>query len=149
MDSELTERRRIHDLVLRYCRGIDRRDLEAVRDCYHPEGTDEHTGFRGTRDEFVDWVGGVIGRFDGTMHMVGNHLSCLEGERASAETYGLAFHWGTPASDPQLNFVSAFRYLDRLERREGEWRILERVAVREWARTLAAEGWLAKESVGH
>ena len=41
---------------MRYSRGIDRLDAEAVRSCYHPDGTDEHTGFAGPRDEFVDWV---------------------------------------------------------------------------------------------
>ena len=141
---ELLDRRAIEDLVLRYCRGIDRLDAEAVRDCYHPDGTDRHTGFHGRRDEFVAWVMEAVRRFDGTMHLVGNHLSELDGEAAVAETYGLAFHWGTPADEAQLNFVSAFRYVDRLERREGVWRIRARTAVREWTRALD-EGWIPPE----
>lgn len=143
--DELLQRRRIEDLILRYCRGIDRLDAEAVRDCYHPDGSDRHTGFFGRRDEFVAWVMAAVRRFDGTMHLVGNHLSEVEGDRATAETYGLAFHWGTPAEDPRLNFVSAFRYADRLERRDGEWRILARTAVREWTRALDGAGWIPPE----
>jgi hypothetical protein len=143
--GERADRRAIEDLVLRYCRGIDRLDAEAVRDCYHPDGTDRHTGFSGPRDEFVAWAMEAVRRFDGTMHFVGNHLSEVDGERAVAETYGLAFHWGTPADDERLNFVSAFRYVDRLEKRAGEWRIRERTAVREWTRSLDGAGWMPPE----
>ena len=60
--QELLDQRAIRDVVLRYCRGIDRLDLELVRDCYHPDATDDHGGFVGDRDEYVEWVGGVLGR---------------------------------------------------------------------------------------
>ena len=33
-----------------------------------------------------------------------------------------------------LNLMTGFRYLDRFERREGEWRIAARTAVTEWSR---------------
>jgi hypothetical protein len=143
--AELVARREIEDLVMRYSRGIDRLDAEAVRSCYHPDGTDRHTGFSGPRDEFVAWVMAAVRRFDGTLHLVCNHFSEVEGERAVAESYGLAYHWGTPAEDVRLNFVSAFRYVDRLERRDGVWRIKAREAVREWTRALDAAGWIPPE----
>ena len=53
----LLDKQAVYEVVLRYCRGVDRLDLEAVRDCYHPDGVDHHTGFSGTRDEYVLWVG--------------------------------------------------------------------------------------------
>ena len=71
---DLVDRQAIADVVLRYCRGIDRLDLELVRDCYHADATDEHGTFTGTRDEYVDWVAGVLTRFTGTMHVVANQL---------------------------------------------------------------------------
>ena len=43
--------------MLRYCQGIDRLDMELVRSAYHPDGVDHHTGFDGTVDEYVAWVG--------------------------------------------------------------------------------------------
>jgi len=144
--QRLADRQAIHDLVLRYCRGIDRMDLEAVRACYEPGGLDHHTGFSGDRDAFVAWVGEAIARFDGTMHVVANHLAEPEGDEARAETYGVAYHWGTPSEDPRLNFASAFRYVDRLRRHDDGWLIQERFAVREWTRAL--DGWIAKEGEG-
>ncbi|MDF1604721.1 nuclear transport factor 2 family protein [Nocardioides sp. YIM 152315] len=129
---ELLDKQAIREVVLRYCRGIDRLDLDLVRSAYHPDGIDHHTGFDGTVDEFVAWVGPALRRFDGTMHLVGNHLAEVVGDRAVAETYGTAVHWGPPADDPRRNFTSGFRYVDHLERRAGTWGIVERFAVREW-----------------
>ncbi|MGA8371952.1 MAG: nuclear transport factor 2 family protein, partial [Acidimicrobiales bacterium] len=87
-------------------------------------------------------------RFAGTMHLIGNHLCELAGDTAYAETYGTAHHWGEPLEDPARNFTSAFRYVDRFERRAGDWRIAERFAVREWTRAVPAEVVRAKEGEG-
>lgn len=135
----LLDHQAIHDVVLRYCRGIDRLDLELVRGCYHPDATDDHGRFRGTRDEYVEWVGGVLMRYTGTMHVVANHLVELDGDVARSETYGVAYHHGDPPDDHRRNFTTGFRYVDRFERRDGEWRIATRVAVREWTHTVTAE----------
>jgi hypothetical protein len=134
----LLDRQAIADVVLRYCRGIDRLDLELVRGCYHPDATDEHGTFTGTRDEYVDWVVGILGRFTGTMHVVANQLIEVDGDRAQSETYGVAYHWGEPLDDERRNFTTGFRYVDRFERRDGEWRIARRVAVREWTHVVPA-----------
>lgn len=135
----LLDRQAIHDVVLRYCRGIDRVDLELVRGCYHPDATDDHGSFLGTRDEYVEWVGGVLMRYTGTMHVVANHLVELDGDVARSETYGVAYHHGDPPDDHRRNFTTGFRYVDRFERRDREWRIATRVAVREWTHTVTAE----------
>ena len=135
----LLDRAAIRDVVLRYCRGIDRLDLELVRACYHPDATDDHGGFVGTRDEYVAWVAEVLKRFDGTMHVVANQLVDFDGDAARSETYGVAYHWGEPVDDRRRNFTTGFRYVDRFERRGGEWRIATRVAVREWTHIVNPE----------
>jgi hypothetical protein len=119
-------------VVLRYCRGVDRLDMELVRGCYHADGIDHHTGFSGLIGDYVVWVKGGLSRFDGTTHVVGNHLSEVSGDTAVAETYGMAVHFGTPADDPRRNFTTGFRYVDHMTRRDGRWAIQERWAVREW-----------------
>ena len=146
--QELLDKQAIYEVVLRYCRGIDRLDLELVRSCYHPDAVDHHTGFTGTRDDYVDWVAGGLARMDGTMHVVANHLVELEGDVAYSETYGNAHHWGSPPEDPTVNFVSGFRYVDRFERRDGRWAVAERHAVREWTRAIPAAVVRAKEGAG-
>lgn len=146
--QELLDKQAVYEVVLRYCRGIDRLDMELVRSCYHPDGVDHHTGFTGGRDEYVAWVEGALGRLGGTMHVVANHLVELDGDTAYSETYGTAHHWGEPTEDPGVNFVSGFRYVDRFERRDGQWRIAERHAVREWTRSIPAAVVRQKEGSG-
>lgn len=130
--SRLADRQKIHDLILGYCRGVDRLDLDLVRSVYHPGAVDHHTGFDGPVDEYLPWLRPTLEKYDGTMHVVANHLVEFAGSRAVSEAYGFAVHWGTPADDPRVNFTSGFRYVDFLECREGKWGIVERHAVREW-----------------
>ncbi len=133
--GELADRREIHDLVLRYCRAVDRLAYADIRAVYAADGVDHHTGFSGSADEYVAWLRTVLPRLDGTMHLVANHLCELAGDEAVAESYGTAVHWGTPAEDPARNFTSGFRYVDHLVRTEAGWRIRERLAVRDWTRS--------------
>jgi hypothetical protein len=123
----------ISDVLARYCRGIDRLDLEGVRDCYWPDATDSHGGFHGTRDEFVAWVATLLARFESTMHFLGNVLIEVEGNAAVAETYALAFH-RSAESKLSLNLIVGVRYVDRFEKRRGAWKIAKRVCVTEWSR---------------
>ena len=142
-----TDRREIHQCVLRYCRGIDRLDMDLVRSAYHPGAIDHHTGFSGPIDEFIEWVLVGLRNFDGTMHLIGNHFVEGDGTVAVSESYGTAIHWGSPADDPRRNFTSGFRYIDHLEKRDGRWGVVERWAVREWTRSDAGR-YMPKEGDG-
>lgn len=148
MASILEDKQEIAEVVLRYCRGVDRLDFDLIRSCYHDDGVDHHTGFDGDADSYVAWLKGGLPRLGGTMHMVGNQLIEVDGDLARSETYGTAHHWGEPYDDVTRNFTSGFRYVDRMERRDGQWRIAERWAVREWTRAIPAEVVRAKEGEG-
>src|SRR5690625_4957217 len=131
--AELADRLAIRDLIARYCRAIDRRELDTLREIYIPGGVDHHTGFTGPVEEYIEWLRGLLPRLDGTLHVLGNHLAEIRGDEAIAETYATAYHWGTPVDDPAKNFTTIVRYVDDLVRFEGRWRIRERWAVREQA----------------
>ena len=138
--AALVARREIEDVVLRYCRGIDRMDRDLVRSCYHEDATDSHGSFTGGVEEFLAFAWKLLARYDRTMHFVGNLLVELAGDAAVAETYGVALHQSADPR-PQLNLVSGFRFVDRFERRGGgPWRIARRVAVSEWSRVDEAAG---------
>lgn len=144
---DLNDREEIHRAVLRYCRGIDRLDMDLVRSAYHPDGIDNHTGFSGPIGDFIDWVTQGLSNFDGTMHLIGNHFAEGNATSAVSETYGTAVHWGTPVSDARRNFTSGFRYVDHFEKRGGQWAIVQRWAVREWTRS-EADRFMPKEGEG-
>lgn len=144
----LLARQEIHDVVLRYCRGVDRLDLDAVRACYHPDATDEHGSFTGDVDAFLAWIGRLLPRYTMTMHVVANHLVEFAGpDLARAETYGIAYH-RSEGGDPRGNLTTGFRYIDDFARRDGAWRIAKRVATTEWVRIDDAAGqWPVPEGM--
>lgn len=129
---DLIDKQAIHEVVLTYCRGIDRLDEALVRSCYHPDATDTHGSFHGSVDQFLEWAFRLIGRYEATMHLLGNHLCTISGDAAVAETYGVSHHHSADA-DPRRNLTVGFRYLDRFERRDGgPWLIARRIATSEW-----------------
>lgn len=133
--EELADRQEIRDLLAAYCHGVDRLDLDLVRSVYARDGVDHHTGFDGPADEYVAWLARNLPLLEGTQHLLATHRCELYGDVALSETSGTAVHWGTPADEPALNFTTGFRYVDRLVREDGRWRIAERWAVREWTRS--------------
>lgn len=128
--QRLVDEADIRRVLGRYARAIDRLDWELLRSCYHPDAVDEHGSFRGTVDEFVPWVQERLAEYDWTKHFLGNQLIELDGDTAWSETYCLAFH-RVPAADGRgpLDRLINVRYVDRLERRDGEWRIAHRLTV--------------------
>ena len=127
----------IRRTLYRYCRGIDRRDYDLVRACYHPDATDDHGDFLGGVDGFIDHVKANLVRFERTMHFLGNILIevDLPADHARSEAYAIANH-RLRANDkkPLRDFLVGLRYVDDFERRDDAWRIANRVCVFEWSR---------------
>lgn len=140
--ARLLDRQEIERVIHRYCRGIDRRDLALVRACYHDDATDQHGSFFGTADEYVVWVDKLLARYRFTTHAL--HQITVEfggdPDLAGVETYGVSVHRGDPAK-PHQNLATAFRYLDRFERRGGSWKIASRIAIGEWSLRLPEQAW--------
>lgn len=133
--DDLLAKQEIYEVICRYARGIDRLDMGMVRDCYHPDAIDHHTGFTGGIDDFIAWAEGALRQMDGTMHTLCNHLVELNGDTAVAETYAHTTHWTQNPTKLSHNAVTGTRYIDRFEKRDGHWRIAERWATRSWIRT--------------
>jgi 3-phenylpropionate/cinnamic acid dioxygenase small subunit len=133
MDSslrELIDRQAIRDCMRRYCRGVDRRDDELIRSVYHPDAIDDHGAFLGDREAFIEW--GHMRAATGpvaTQHHITNHSCEIDGDTAHAETY---YIYNARNRDATV-LAAGGRYLDRLERRDGQWRIAHRYCVVEWA----------------
>ena len=128
--SQLVDRQQIHDCVLRYCRGVDRFDRDLVLSAYHPDARDFHGPFEGDPVEFVAWAFAYHSEHQfRTQHSVLNHYVELDGDVAHTETYWICTSVNK-AGDPLT--MAGGRYVDRFERRHGQWRIATRVCVHEW-----------------
>lgn len=130
----------IKDVQHRYCRGIDRRDFDLLRSCYHPDATDNHGEFVGSVEEFIAYVEKGTLDFLSTNHFLCNQQVELNGDTAWAEAYALAFH-RIPAGEDgkEKEWICNSRFVDRFERRDGEWRIADRRVVVDSDRVLTVE----------
>jgi hypothetical protein len=140
----LIDQTAIKDLHLRYCRGVDRMDWDLVRSCYHPDATDDHGGYKGGIDGFMDWVTPALARFESTQHFTGNQLVEVDGDMAWAEHYAIVTHRRRAAGAvAAADLVVGVRYVDRVERRDGAWRIAKRVVIVDFDRVdPVTETWL-------
>ena len=131
--SELADREAIRECLYRYSRGVDRLDAEMIRSAYWPDAVDEHLEFTGSAEEFIAWSFPIMGTMDQTMHMIGNMLMRIEGDRADVESYFYGYHRvATP--DGKADVIGAGRYIDNFEQRHGEWRIARRLVQTDWFR---------------
>jgi SnoaL-like domain len=140
----LLAERAIARVLCTYSRAADRFDLDLMRSCYWPDATDDHGSFIGDVDAFIAFVGPALQRFERTNHFLGNMLIDVDlvDDEARAETYAVAYHRFHDTVGQATDMVAGLRYVDRFERRDGEWRIAERVCAFEWRRTdpVAVEG---------
>lgn len=122
---EIIDQHEIWQVLQRYGRGLDRLDRELVRSCYFDDAIDDHGKFIGNADSFIEWANQVSLSFASTQHAVTNHSCEIDGDDAYAETYYL--FTGISAEGPHL--MSTGRYIDHFQRRNGEWRIANRITI--------------------
>lgn len=142
--QELADRAAIGHTLSTYFRGIDRYDLELVRSCFFEDAEISlGPGAEGPRDEILELLGSAhLSRFKRTVHFAGNTIIELDGDTAHTEVYAIAYHSTTPAHEWGEGFVTVWlRYVDRFERRAGEWGIARRKLVLEWLKKDDASLW--------
>lgn len=131
------ERDAIRDVVVRYARGADRLDEELTRGAYWPDGYDNHGLFRGNAQEFVTWARQLGSGLPGLQHLLGQSFIEIDGGRAMCETYFLCCEARSPRETPTDELaVLGGRYVDRLEKRDGIWKIEHRDVVIDWSANL-------------
>jgi hypothetical protein len=138
-DAALTEslrillaKQEILEVIMRYCRGIDRKDRELILSVFHPDAIDDHgTGTLRSPEDLAQLV--VEGEQEYLMHFMGNVMIEVDRDAAFAESYFISFCPDQRAGKTYTR-TRAGRYLDRFEARSGEWRIAYRRVVDEWGR---------------
>jgi hypothetical protein len=130
---QTADRQEIAQVILRVARAIDRQDKALLDDCFHPDATDDHGMFKGTAAEFSAWVMDLLKIYERTQHIIANQLIELDGDRAACESYFHAHHV-MKTEQGVINVIAAGRYIDRLERRDGVWKIIHRGVVYDWNR---------------
>jgi hypothetical protein len=130
--QQLLDKQEIHEVLLRWCRGLDRGDEALMASAYHPEAIDEHGDNTYTASSAgPGYVRKHLRSFKRHMHLTLNTLIEVEGDTATAESYMIASLVPNQPGPEQL-LLAGGRYLDRLERRAGQWRLVHRHMIMEW-----------------
>ena len=132
MDAELERRIReqldrdeIWRVMQRYGRGLDRLDTEMARSCYWDDAIEDHGSYVGRPDDFIEWANSTTRAFESTQHGILNHSCDLQGDDAYCETYYIF----TSRAERAPHLMSTGRYIDHFQKRDGEWRIANRVCI--------------------
>jgi hypothetical protein len=118
----LADRRAIEDLVHAHARGHDRFDLALLRGAYHPDGVDEHgSAAINSGPDYAEWANAIhAGGSELCLHNITTHNCEIHDDVAHVESYVLV---GLLNPDGKTARFINGRYVDRMEKRGGVWRI--------------------------
>lgn len=129
----LRDRREIEDVLIRYANGLDRRDLDMVRACFHDDVLAEYSGVRleAGVDAVIEHMR-VLWNVRSSLHLLGNVEVALEGDEARSVCRAVAYLVRAEHEDRGTVAIRGLVYEDRLVRTPNGWRIIERRHVPEW-----------------
>ncbi len=122
--QEVMGRQAILACIQRECRARDRQDVDQINGCWWEDGIDEHGSvITAAKDYAVRANLGHGANFHMTSHNITNQVCEIDGDTAYCESYVVG---GLFWLDGKTTTIAFGRYLDQLERRSGEWRMLTR-----------------------
>lgn len=127
--DDLVLRAEVQDILVRFCRGIDRLDVDLVKSCFHDDAVDDHGMFKGSGHAFAEYAMKSGASMTATSHQITNATVRRDGDVVHSEAYvHVVLRMGRPDGELRDHTILA-RYIDRFERRDGELRIAERAVV--------------------
>lgn len=131
--QHLLDRQDIYDCLVRFSRGMDRFDRALFLSAFHDDAIISAGEYVAGAAAIYDWACDLHEQGQSaTQHCLSNHTCEIEGDTAHCETY----YQFVGRNRDDTNWVAGGRYIDRLERRNGEWKIAFRSNAIEWSGTL-------------
>lgn len=125
--SFVLDKQAIAEALARYCRGVDRIDLDLMRSVFHADSVADYGAmFCGTGYEFADFIAQVHPAMEAHSHHLSGISITVSGDQAGSECYVIARLRSRSGDGVATDTVSHGRYVDRWERRDGVWRIAHR-----------------------
>jgi len=126
---QMLDKQDIIDCLTRYTRGMDRLDRELLLSAYHPDALDHHGDLVRSPIEFWDYYSDWHRQYNRAHHhSISNFTIELAGDSAHVETYWLF----QAVNVDESTTLHGGRYIDRFEKREGQWKIAVRACIMEW-----------------
>lgn len=128
--EQMLDRQDILACLTRFSRAMDRFDRDLFLSAFHADAVIAAGIYVGGPEALCDWSFDLHRQGQtATHHNLLNHSCDIDGDVAHAETYYLFI--GRNRDD--TNWIAGGRYIDRLERRGGEWKIALRTNAIEWS----------------
>lgn len=126
----LLDRQDIYDCQVRFSRGMDRFDRDVFLSAFHHDAIISAGIFVGDPVALYDWASQMHEQGQvATQHNLFNHSCDIDSDTAHCETY----YQFVGRNRDETNWVAGGRYIDRMERRDGEWKIAYRTNAIEWS----------------
>jgi hypothetical protein len=143
MDARLREMLDHHDIrqtLAEYCHACDRADEAMMASLYTTDSFDDHGLVRAPGADYAKAMTKlIVDRTEAVWHVLGQSLIKVDGDKAGAETFFLGFMRLNPQDGVSRINQLAGRFVDKLERVEGKWKIKHRTCVRDTSITLTVE----------
>src|SRR5258706_852277 len=108
----------------------DTGDWDKLRATAHPGAAMTTTWFDGTFDAFVASCEASFGKGSRSQHFLGGTIAEIKGDRAIAQTR-MSINVRSRLDGVEVDAVCVGRFFDRVEMREGAWRIAKRSVIYE------------------
>lgn len=147
--QEMLDHYEITKVLKEYCRGCDRGDFVQMAEVYAEGSWDDHGINKCPGPEYARRA---MLRLDDThmcSHFLGQSLVKAQGDKAGAETYFIANVRVADEQSPDQEVLNQIggRYVDTLVRVNGQWKIKNRLVIKEWSISWPiAQDWLANTS---
>jgi hypothetical protein len=140
--QQLLDKQAITEQLYNYARSMDRLDPELGKAVFHPEAKADYGAqmYQGTGYGFVDMCMQAHLGYLSHSHQFNNILIVVEGNTARSETYGDVTLRRRDENGVLQDSRNLGRYVDRWEKRDGTWRILERQYVHDFDQSGPATG---------
>ena len=147
--QEMLDHYEITKTLRDYCRGCDRCDEPLMGSVYAEDSWDDHGALQAPGKEFTRLMTAQIhARTETLSHLLGQSTVTVNGDEAGAETYFLAAMHTTKEDGTKMCGQLGGRYVDRLRREDGRWRIELRTVVRDWSLSIPVyEDWTADSAL--
>jgi hypothetical protein len=143
--QQIIDHHEITQTLKEYCHGCDRCDERRMGSVYLEDSFDDHGNFKAPGPQFATLMTAqILATTHSLFHMLGQSLITVNGDAAGAETYFFAVSRDRRADGVEMCNQLGGRFVDKLERHDGRWRIKHRVVVRDWGISLPIEAdWTA------
>jgi hypothetical protein len=137
---EIADHHDIRQTLAEYCHACDRADEAMMAALYTEDSFDDHGLVQAPGAEYAKAMTRlIVDRTEAVWHVLGQSLIKVDGDEAGAETVFLGIMRLNPVDGVGKINQLAGRFVDRLERVDGKWKIRHRTCVRDTSITFTVQ----------